>query len=70
MEYPWGHKSITWRTALNCNGGACVQVAASGQAVLIGSSREPGGPVLTYTPDKWREFVIGVKKGDFDDLLN
>jgi len=69
VEYRRGHRNITWRTALNCNGGACIQVAASGQAVLIGNSREPSGPVLAYTPEEWREFVIGVKEGDFDDLL-
>jgi predicted secreted Zn-dependent protease len=62
------HTSLTWRTAFSCNGGACVQVAASGRSVLIGSSRKPGSPVLAYTREKWREFVTGVKKGDFDHL--
>jgi hypothetical protein len=46
-----------------------VQVAVDDQSILIGSSRQPGGPVLEYTPDEWREFVSGIKKGDFDDLL-
>ena len=64
-----GNRSITWHTALRCNGGACIQVAASGQAVLIGNSNEPSGPVLTYTHDELQEFVVGVKKGDFDKLL-
>jgi predicted secreted Zn-dependent protease len=70
MEHHRGHTSLTWRTALSCNGGACVQVAASGQSVLIGNSTEPGGPVLRYSQEEWQEFVTGVKKGDFDDLLN
>jgi hypothetical protein len=46
-----------------------VQVAADDHSILIGSSRQPGGPVLEYTPDEWHEFVAGIKKGDFDDLL-
>jgi len=69
MDRTRGYKRLTWRTALSCNGGACVQVAANEKSILIGNSRRPGGPVLEYTPDEWHEFVAGIKKGDFDDLL-
>src|ERR1700733_4373158 len=69
MVNSWGHTGLTWRTALSCNGGACVQVAATENGVLLGNTRQPSGPVLSYTPDEWREFVAGIKKGDFDDLL-
>ena len=69
MDRTRGHKGLTWRTALSCDGGACVQVAASEDGILLGNSRHPGGPVLDYTADEWHEFVAGVKKGDFDDLL-
>jgi hypothetical protein len=37
---------------------------------LIRNSRQPGGPLLEYTSEGWHEFVSGIKKGDFDDLLN
>jgi predicted secreted Zn-dependent protease len=69
MDLTQGHKGLTWRTARNCNGGACVQVAATNHGILLGSSRQPTGPVLSYTPDEWHEFVAGIKKGDFDELL-
>jgi predicted secreted Zn-dependent protease len=62
--------SLTWRTAVNCDGGACVEVAADRDIILIRSSRQPGGPLLEYTPEEWHEFVSGIKQGDFDDLLN
>ena len=68
MDRTRGHKRLTWRTALSCDGGACVQVAAVDHSILIGNSRQPG-PVLEYTPDEWHAFVTGIKKGDFDDLL-
>ena len=68
MRYRRG-RSLTWHTALNCNGGACIQVAANDQAVLIANSRKRRGPVLTYTHHEWQEFVAGVKQGDFDALL-
>ena len=69
MDNAWGHTGLTWRTALSCNGGACVQVAATENGLLLGNTRQPSGPMLSYTPDEWREFVAGIKKGDFDDLL-
>ncbi len=69
MDQMRGHKSLTWHTALSCDGGACVQVAVDGRSILIGNSRRPDGPVLEYTPDEWHEFVGGIKKGDFDGLL-
>jgi predicted secreted Zn-dependent protease len=68
MDSTWGHKGLIWRTALRCNGGSCVQVAATEQGILLGSTRQPAGPVLSYTPDKWHEFIAGIKRGDFDDL--
>lgn len=61
--------SLTWRTALSCNGGHCVKVAATRQMILVGDSKAPDGPILSYTPAEWREFVSGVKNGDFDDLI-
>lgn len=70
MSYaPDGHTSLTWRTALRCNGGGCVKVAVNGQMVVIGDTKTPDGPILSYTPAEWREFVFGVKSGDFDDLI-
>jgi predicted secreted Zn-dependent protease len=63
------HANLTWHTALSCNGGSCIKVAASGDIVLIADSKEPDGPVLAYTPAEWREFLAGAKNGDFDDLL-
>jgi hypothetical protein len=69
MSQAWvSHGDITWRTALSCNGGTCIKVAASGESILIADSKEPDGPILTYTPAEWREFLAGAKNGDFDDL--
>lgn len=70
MDGTLSHKSLTWRTALSCDGGECVQVAADQNVVLMRNSRQPGGPLLEYTVEEWHEFVSGIKKGDFDDLLN
>jgi predicted secreted Zn-dependent protease len=64
-----GYADLTWRTAFSCNGGSCIAVAAAGQKVLIADTKTPDGPVLSYTPEEWREFLAGAKNGDFDDLI-
>lgn len=62
--------SLVWRTPVNCDGGACIQVAASGPMILIADSKTPAGSVLSYTRAEFREFIAGVKNGDFDDLTH
>lgn len=69
---PEGRESqldLVWRTSLSCDGGACVQVAASGQMILIADSKVTGGPVLSYTRAEFRDFIAGTKNGEFDDLI-
>ena len=70
MDRTRDQKSLTWHTALSCDGGTCVEVAADQDTILIRNSRQPDGPLVEYTPEEWHEFVSGIKKGDFDNLLN
>jgi len=37
--------------------------------IIVGNSRQTGGPFLSYTRDEWVAFLDGAKKGEFDDLL-
>ena len=60
--------ALSWRVARYCNSGACVRVAADGASVLIGDSKNPAGPVLSYSRAEWDTFIAGVRQGDFDDL--
>ncbi|WP_329013374.1 DUF397 domain-containing protein [Micromonospora rifamycinica] len=49
-----------WRksTRSNGGGGACVEVADNLSGVVaVRDSKDPGGPVLTFGPDAWQEFV-------------
>jgi hypothetical protein len=59
---------LDWRVALACNGGECIRVAPQGSEVVIGDSKNPNGPVLTYSRPEWRAFVDGIRQGDFDNL--
>lgn len=45
---------------------ACVEVGFVTAEVLVRDSKDPGGPVLHFTPDEWRAFAAGMKAGEFD----
>ncbi len=60
-----------WRKSSHSgnNGGQCVEVALhahGASACLVRDSKDPGGPVLDFTPAEWRAFIVGVRDGDFD----
>lgn len=59
---------LDWRISRTCEGGACVKVARQGEFVLIGNTASPDGPVSEFTAEEWRQFLAGVKLGDFDEI--
>lgn len=38
-------------------GGDCVEVAVSGEAVQVRDSKDKAGPILAFGPDAWTAFV-------------
>jgi hypothetical protein len=49
------------------NGGNCVEVARNLPGVVaVRDSKNPSGPVLTFTPGEWRAFLSGASAGQFD----
>jgi hypothetical protein len=34
--------------------------------VALRDSKDPDGPILTFTPDEWDAFLRGAKAGRFD----
>jgi hypothetical protein len=60
--------SVIWRKSSysGSNGGNCVQVADGlPRVVAVRDSKDPGGPVLAFTPDVWRAFTAAIKAGEF-----
>lgn len=61
--------SAAFQTSSLCTNGAggCVEVAAlvDGQ-VAVRDSKDRSKPVHLFTAAEWRDFVIGVKNGEFD----
>jgi hypothetical protein len=51
-----------WRTpARSGSNGNCVEIAATGTAIAVRDSRDPHGPQLAFTPDRWKAFTTAVK---------
>jgi hypothetical protein len=59
-----------WRIAVKSGGGNCVQVTLRDGMIVIGDSKQPGGPVLSYTQQEFDAFLDGAKKGEFDDFVS
>jgi len=38
--------------------------------VVLRDANDPDGVALYYTPDEWEAFVLGVKDGEFDDMVD
>ena len=57
-----------WRkSSLSGSGNNCVEVADNlAGIVAVRDSKDPHGPVLTFTPGEWRTFIAGVKSGKFE----
>jgi Domain of unknown function (DUF397) len=55
-----------WRKASysSSNGGTCVEVARNLPGIVaVRDSKDPDGPVLTFTPNDWQTFAARVKTG-------
>jgi hypothetical protein len=55
-----------------CTGNAtCVEVGYTAcgplsSMILVRDSKDPGGPMLEFTPEEWRAFIDGVRDGLYD----
>jgi hypothetical protein len=62
---------VTWQKSRRSNSvGQCVEMAKlPGGDFAVRNSRYPDGPALIYTRDEIEALILGVKDGDFDNLL-
>jgi predicted secreted Zn-dependent protease len=60
-------ENLVWRKASKSgNQGQCVEVATVANGVLVRDSKNPTGPVLSFTEAEWDAFLDGARKGEFD----
>ncbi len=61
-------EDLDWHVSRACDGGQCVGVARKGDIILIGNTSNPGAPASEFTMAEWRQFLAGIKLGDFDEI--
>ena len=66
-KYASAKGGLDWFVS-RCESGACIKVARRGEFVLIGNTNSPEGPFSEFTTEEWRNFLAGVKGGDFDGI--
>jgi hypothetical protein len=66
-----GLRRAEWRTSSRSQMSNCVEVTllagpADEDVVAVRDSKDATGPVLTFNQAGWREFVRGIRQGDYD----
>jgi hypothetical protein len=57
---------LQWQVSQRCNGGECVRVADGGQMIFLGDTKNPSGPVFSYSRPQWQALITQIKRGDLD----
>jgi hypothetical protein len=55
-----------WRKSSHSASGDCLEWQHVGDIVRVRHSREPQGPVISFTQSEWQAFISGVKGGEAD----
>ena len=51
-----------WRkSTYSMSNGQCAEVALGGGVVAVRDSKDPGGPVLEFSPADWERFTAALK---------
>ena len=58
--------TLAWRKSEASGAGDCVEVALDHDLVLVRSSKDGAGPVLSFSRSEWTAFLVGVRNGTFD----
>lgn len=53
-------------TRSGSNGQCTLCMRLADGTTLVKDSKNPDGPVLTFTADEWAAFIEGVKNGEFE----
>jgi hypothetical protein len=61
--------SAEWRKSSRSNGsgGNCVEIADNLPGIVaVRDSKNPDGPALAFSRDRWNAFLGNIKEGHFD----
>jgi hypothetical protein len=60
------NKNVWTKATRSGSSGQCVEVRDRGDVIEVRDSKDPGGPILRYTPGEWDAFLDGARNGEFD----
>ncbi|MFG1953967.1 DUF397 domain-containing protein [Micromonospora sp. NPDC048830] len=60
MDIP---KFSNWHKSQHSDDGGCVELAYADGVIGVRDSKNPGGPVLTFTRREWDAFTAGINDG-------
>lgn len=58
-----------WRRSSFCTDASCVEVSKSSGELHLRNSTHPDASAIRFSAEEFRDFVAGVKAGEFDDLV-
>jgi hypothetical protein len=62
---------VVWRVSSHSGGGGdCVRIGTKDGYLLVSDSKNPNRLPHVFTPGEARAWLLGVKDGEFDDLLD
>jgi hypothetical protein len=55
-----------WRKSIRSggNGGQCVEVRRHDDAIEVRDSKDPTGPVLSFSAEAWHDFLTLIRQGE------
>lgn len=60
---------LVWiKSRLSDTQGSCVEMAEGDGVTHVRDSKDPSGPMLTFTKAEFAAWLDGAKKGEFDGL--
>jgi hypothetical protein len=62
-------RNVTWRVPSSCMASECLEVADCGDMIAVRNSASPA-EVVWFNRPEWRDFIIGVRAGDFGDMID
>jgi hypothetical protein len=58
---------VTWtKSTYSGDNGGCVEWATLEKRIGVRDSKDPGGPVLTFTGVSWQRFVDATRSGELN----
>lgn len=66
MATPQIHKEAWKKSSYSAANGDCIEVATTDDEVIaVRDSKDPKGPILSFTKESWASFVAVAQQGGF-----